>query len=368
MGGIMRRALFCAFAVASLATSPSEAKGPYGSIKVGNWSGGAYTNDSGQFSHCVASASYLSGISLFVVVNSQFNWSLGFSHNNWRLQQGDSFPIALTFDGQAPFNVTGRTISNDLVVVPMPDNSALISQFRKSKAMSAFTKGQLFQFKLDATSVLLPSLVNCAKQVNERGIAAVQDFTLKPTAKGPTIPASVPPNVGSSIKPENSQPQSPEYQLEAIELASNFLMKTQLRSARVVSRAETPVEIASYGAAWKSDEASGFIRIVPTSGDTKGLDVAAAVIGNDAKACKGKFASGRMSELVDSDVVFRGFAQCEDSDGSRIAQYFIVPRSKGGFVMFSVQSNMNSEPAKSITKEDSLLDFRKAALVAVSQK
>ena len=26
----------------------------------------------------------------------------------------------------------------------------------------------------------------------------------------------------------------------------------------------------------------------------------------------------------------------EDSDGSRVAEYFIVPRRKGGFVMFSV--------------------------------
>jgi hypothetical protein len=67
---------------------------------------------------------------------------------------------------------------------------------------------------------------------------------------------------------------------------------------------------------------------------------------NDAKACKGKFASGRMSELVDNDVVFRGFASCDDSDGSRVAQYFIVPRPKGGFVMFSVQSNMKTRKSR----------------------
>jgi hypothetical protein len=39
-----------------------------------------------------------------------------------------------------------------------------------------------------------------------------------------------------------------------------------------------------------------------------------------------------MSELVDSEVIFRGFASCEDSDGAHVAQYFIVPREKGGFV------------------------------------
>jgi hypothetical protein len=44
-----------------------------------------------------------------------------------------------------------------------------------------------------------------------------------------------------------------------------------------------------------------------------------------AEECKGKFASGRVSELVDSEVVFRGFYSCEDSDGARTVQLFVVP-------------------------------------------
>jgi hypothetical protein len=153
-------------------------------------------------------------------------------------------------------------------------------------------------------------------------------------------------------------------QIEAIELASNFILRTPLHNPKVISRAETPVEIASNGASWRSEEASGFVRIIAPQGNVKGLDVAAAVVAGDAKECKGKFASGRTSELVDSDVVFRGFASCEDSDGSRMAQYFIVPRQKGGFVMFSVLSNMKTEPARELTKEERLIDFRNAALIA----
>ena len=70
---------------------------------------------------------------------------------------------------------------------------------------------------------------------------------------------------------------------------------------------------------------------------------------------------------MDSDVVFRGMATCEDFDGSRVAQYFIVPRHKGGFVMFSVQSNMKTEQSRDVSKEENHGGFRKAALVAVSQ-
>jgi hypothetical protein len=81
----------------------------------------------------------------------------------------------------------------------------------------------------------------------------------------------------------------------------------------------------------------------------------------DAQDCKGKFASARTSELVDSDVVFRGLSSCEDSGGARLSQYFIVSRKRGGFVLFSVVSNMKTEEAKTIAKEERLADFRKAA-------
>src|SRR5262249_6076394 len=182
-------------------------------------------------------------------------------------------------------------------------------------------------------------------------------------SSAPKAATAVATNVGSTLKPEANQPQSVEYQLEATELASNFLMKTQLRNPKLVNRNETSAELASYGAAWKSEEANGFVRIIPTAPDAKGLDVAATVIANDAKACRGKFVSARNSELVDSDVVFRGIATCEDSDGSRIAQYFILPRRKGGFVLFAVQSDMKTEQERDVTKEDKLAGFRKAALV-----
>ncbi len=49
--------------VAVFAGSNAEAGGPYGSINVGNWKGGAYTNDqTGAFTHCSAGTQYTSGI------------------------------------------------------------------------------------------------------------------------------------------------------------------------------------------------------------------------------------------------------------------------------------------------------------------
>jgi hypothetical protein len=42
--------------------------------------------------------------------------------------------------------------------------------------------------------------------------------------------------------------------------------------------------------------------------------------------------------------------------------------TKGGFVMFSVQSNMKTPQEQDVTKEESLAGFRKAALLAVSPR
>jgi hypothetical protein len=295
-----------------------------------------------------------------VLIDQGAGWSLGFQHSKWSFSNNQTFPIALTFDGQSPFNVQGVAVGESLVRVPMPTDSALIAQFRKAKMMTAYTQGQLFQFKLDQTALLLPTLVNCVAVVKQQGITNAGDFAVKPA---PKTAAAAP--VGGSLKPDSPQNLSSEMQIEAVELASNFILKTTLHNPRVLSRAETPIAVASTGAAWRSDEAVGFVRIVPPKEGIKGLDVASAVVAMDAKDCKGKFASARTSELVDSDVVFRGFSSCDDSGGARLSQYFIVSRKKGGFVLFSVVSNMKTEEAKAVAKEERLADFRKAALVVV---
>ena len=355
----------CAVGALLFATS-AVAKGPYGSIKVGLWTGGAFTDATGKFSYCGAGTPYVNGIYFMVVMDASNSWGLGFAHEAWQLQVGEAFPIDVTFDGQAQFHVFGNAMTRNSVIVPMPNNSNLMTQFRKSSAMSAMAKGQLFQFKLDGTGQLIPTLANCVAAVKGRGITNAGDFTVAQAPKPATPPPGGAPQAGASLKPETSQGQA-ELQIEAVELATNFILKAALHNPKILSRSDAPGSLASGGAAWRSDEASGFVRIIPAQPGMKGLDVTAAVIAADAKECKGKFASARKSELIDSDVVFQGLVSCEDSDGSRLSHYFIVPRSKGGFVMFSVVSNMKTEQARNVTKDEKLVGFQKAALVAASQ-
>jgi S1-C subfamily serine protease len=176
---------------AVIASTHAKAAGPFGSINVGNWKGGAYTDDqNGNFSHCAAGTQYQSGIYFVVSIDANSGWSLAFAHEKWNFTTQKAFPIELTFDGQTPFHVHGVPIGKQMLRVPMPLNSALIAEFRKAKAMSAFTQGHLFQFSLDQSGQLLPTLANCVAKVKQSGTANAGDFTVASPQKPPTRPAA----------------------------------------------------------------------------------------------------------------------------------------------------------------------------------
>jgi len=92
-------------------------------------------------------------------------------------------------------------------------------------------------------------------------------------------------------------------------------------------------------------------------------------VSNDAKDCKGKFASARNSELVDSEVIFRGMSSCEDSEKSTLAEDFIFPRKAGGFIMFSVLSptKIIGQQIQGQQRDEMNAAFGKAAYSSVAQ-
>lgn len=300
-----------------------------------------------------------------VSVTENLRWYLGVSHRDWRLRQGETIQITLIFNGKRKFEVQGEAFDKNFIRVAMPDDSLLIDSFRRAHGMVALAKGARLGFELTTTSRLLAVLAVCAK--NNRG--RTQSTLMAAVSPPATAAKNEWGGLSEDSTPSDAQPNAAtvELQMEAIQLATNFILATRLSNPKVLNRAETPVAFASFGAAWKSDEAVGAVKIVPPDGGkTNGLDVAAAIAADDSRSCKSKFASGRVSELIDSEVVFRGFSSCDDSDGARTAQYFIVPRKGGGFIIFSVGHFDSVAEAGSppLTSDENLEGFQKAALRA----
>lgn len=338
------------FVLAGLAlTTPALAAGPFGEVRVGNWRGGAFTNNtSGNFSHCVVSANYRSGVTLLVSVTSNFSWNLGFSNKHWQLKVGQNIPLELTFDRNAKLRVSGRAVQPNLIVVTMPPESALVRDFRGGEMMELFALGGRYNFRLTSTSQVMPTLVDCVRQNQNLHVAP---GTRPPAGSAPVTASAPPANDGV-------------LHLEAVTLATNFLLASQLPEPRVLNRSEIAPTLAANGTAWRAAGATGTVRVVrPTAGNQSAVDVAAIIVGNDAKLCKGSFASGRTSEMIDSEVMVRGFSTCDDSGGQRYAEYYVVPRKVGGFAVFSVQAGADGGRPAAIV-EEKRATFQKAAMQA----
>ena len=157
--------------------APCFAAGPFGTIHIGNWHGGAYTSDSdGAFSHCAALSSYGSGISIVVSYNVKNQWLMGLASPKFHLTKGETFPIDLTFDGESQVRLFGTAVTEQLISAVMVPNA--LRDFRKSTLMVAVAKGATFQFALSSTGPLLPAISNCVTKVKTAGIDHAGDFSV----------------------------------------------------------------------------------------------------------------------------------------------------------------------------------------------
>lgn len=192
--------VIAAFAIVS--ASSALAGGPYGSIHVGAWKGGAYTSKkTGAFSHCAAGASYRNGVYLVVSKDDAGIWSLGFSKSAFYLPIGGSFPVDLIFDGQNEVRVFAKAISHDLLGATFPQSK--LNLFRKSYLMVARIKNATFQFSLKSTDKLISIVEQCVARTKAVGVANVGDFSLAvsnpPVARQPTH-STIPSADNKSVK------------------------------------------------------------------------------------------------------------------------------------------------------------------------
>ena len=112
-------------AITSSTASPALAAGPFGTIHVGNWVGGAFSDDStGAFSHCAATTAYATGVSLVVGQNAGNAWLLSFASPAFKLNKGESAPIDVTFDGQFQARLFATANASNMLTAILPVNVA----------------------------------------------------------------------------------------------------------------------------------------------------------------------------------------------------------------------------------------------------
>src|SRR5258708_36458047 len=101
-----RAAAIAALLCTIFAGSNADARGPYGSISIGNWQGGAYTNDqTGSFSHCAAGARYASGVYFMVTIDGNGGGGLGVIDEQLTVPPRNDLPPTPNFPRQPPITI-----------------------------------------------------------------------------------------------------------------------------------------------------------------------------------------------------------------------------------------------------------------------
>lgn len=196
----MSKSLVIACLFQAVIVSIAHAAGPFGTIHVGAWNGGAYTDDNtGAFSHCAAGSEYASGVSLIVSQTASNAWLLGFGSTAFHFTKGDTLPIDVTFDGQFQARLFATANSAILVSAILPPNVA--RTFQKSSLMVAVTRGTPLQFNLTSAGPLLAALANCVTKVKAEGVNGAGDFA---APKAVAAKSDAPNTAPSSAKPSRT--------------------------------------------------------------------------------------------------------------------------------------------------------------------
>jgi len=301
-------------------------------FKVGDWTAGAYSNDSTrEFSHCAAVGMYGSGISVVFSINRDFHWSMGFAHPGWKLGEGEVFDIAFTVDDMQPIMAKAHAVKNLLVEVYLDESSELFARFRRGRVLRVAGANQVFTFNLTGTSQLLPALLACAAN---RGSATQ-------TASNPFEPRAA---KSTRSRPSGGPPDRARETAEATALAANLLSAAGITGFTLLGPSDRP-EIKG-DARWLQGDVLGTININPNVPPGEFRNIPAYLIGSGAKACRGTFFSGAIPD--DAAQIGRVFTTCQVGSDTTTSYYLVVPRRAGGAYLIATISGGSEKPAKEV--------------------
>ncbi len=227
--------------------SPAVARGPWGTIKIGLWSGGAYTDDkSGEFTHCSAVAPYRSGTALSIGQNVGGQWIIGIGDPSANRTLGETLPVEATFDGRAHLRLFGSVPSPQLIFAVVP-NPALL---RKSHLLVVEINGSTYQFALTSAERVMAAVANCVAKTKVAGVANAGDFA-----------ATLPKPVVQTAPAAETAKQPPKSTKTVERTGTGFLVST---SGHVITNFHVIDGCVGDISGNLTGEPSGTLRVVST--------------------------------------------------------------------------------------------------------
>ncbi|MBA4788286.1 MAG: trypsin-like peptidase domain-containing protein [Rhizobiales bacterium] len=145
-----------------LAAGPALAR-QIKSFDVRGWDVHVYTDDdTGAFSNCVASAEYESGMVLAFQIGADFSWNMAVFDAPVTFKKGQRVDVRYQVDNGKTRRATATAEDTDFLLIPLPDDVDLFTEFRQGKLLRVFVSGRTAGFRLDGTAAMLAALLDCA--------------------------------------------------------------------------------------------------------------------------------------------------------------------------------------------------------------
>jgi S1-C subfamily serine protease len=178
----------------------------FGSIHLGQWSGGALASEKdGAFAFCAATAAVEGGYLLTIAQDPDRLWAMSIAHPRWSLTPHDKFSLDVTFDGQAQFHfpATAITALRAIGILSGPATERL----RHARSMAVAGKLQTVPLTLHDVDKLMSVIDLCVDRVKAGGLAAANVDFVALAKKSAALPA---PEKTIAAPAERSSPSTPK--------------------------------------------------------------------------------------------------------------------------------------------------------------
>lgn len=335
-------------------------------FRLGGWNGSAFTeDDSGRFSTCVASATYKSGITLYVQVDTSYSWAIGFSAPHWDMEVGSDIPLQYRIDRGGWQSGVAKATSKDLARMQMPQGGYIITRFRRGRTLYVYDGAYNYEFRLTGTSRLMARLAKCVEQNIARYGAA----------PGMGHAAAASPSGGLGQKPESqgtaptNTASDPQLAVEATQALFNLMGSAGLSGLKLIPDGQREEDLNGLHAVAANDARTVVAHIFSPGSYQSEEELMSLVVADSQKSCTdGSFSSGTERLTEGGKDLYTSYANCEAGDFQLIERVAIVKRNSGGIFVYGVADTYVGEGGGAPVSPPELTDpdFHAAAATAAN--
>lgn len=136
---------------------------------VGDWTGASYVDRAGAFSHCIMSATYNSGLTLYFLLFRNHDLFIGVSAPDWSLNPHSPYTMTLVIDGKTIRSAPGTVLRYDTkrLWLDLGRDRKIRELLRWGLKLRLQQGERDYGFRLTGTAAALKRLEKCVRQGNE---------------------------------------------------------------------------------------------------------------------------------------------------------------------------------------------------------